>query len=204
MNIRVIIAALLLSVAQALPARTAVDFFLEAPDGIVPLLGRNARMDMADYHRYGLATATENEVGGQSRIVESSDRAMLIEMGPSSSVQLAVLPVRNDTLVAVVETVLTPQADSGIRFYRVSDWSEVQQRTPAVSISDFYMSGDAPDHDIPIFFVSAAYDPGKDAFVFTNTTGGYYTDDERPEKMSGMALTVVRRFDGRRWKTVKD
>lgn len=201
-KISAVLTLILLAVAP-LSARTALELFVDAPDGIVPLLGHAARMDMADYHRYNLPTPTENELGGGSRIAESTEGSLLVEMSPSSSVQFGVLPLRGDTLAVVVETVLTPQSDSSIRFYRVSDWTEVNQRNSPVGKADFLPAG-AIAADVPLLFAQARFEPEQGIFVFTNTTAGYFHDSDRPEVVASMRQTVKRRFDGKKWITVSE
>lgn len=83
-------------------ARTVAELFIAAPDGIFPLMGKNTRMDMVDYSTHSLPTMSETETGGKTRIVEMDDRRLLAQAGTASSVEVAVLPMRSDTLLAVI------------------------------------------------------------------------------------------------------
>lgn len=180
----------------------AVRAFVSAPDSIFGFLPRNTRLDMADYHRYNLPTTVKNSLGGECRIVESSHHRVLVSLGQISSVELAVVPQRADTLVAVIETVLTPVADSYVTFRRLPDWSIVAQ-ADVPSMADF-LTAKTDVADLPAMFfkqIRAGEQPGE--FIFTNTTGAYYTESERPAGLANLAPALRARFDGRRWKILK-
>lgn len=197
--IRLTVLALAALCGLGASARSAIDIFVQAPDTLFPLFSRTARMDMADYHRYNLPTPVANALGGQSRIVESADDALLVQVGANSQVQLAVLPQGADTVVAVVETVLTPMADSGIGFYRLSDWRPVAQGN-TVGMTDFITNSKSRGLDFPpMFFCQIRYLPQSGKFEFTNTTRAYYTAAEAPSGLGALADRLTARFDGRRW-----
>lgn len=197
---RILLTLSIILIAITLHARTAEQFFADAPEGIFPLLNKTSRMDMVDYHQYGMTNGTTNYLGSSSRIVESNDRSVLIQAGETSSIQVAVLPQKSDTIIAVIETVLTPQADSGIRFYRSSNWSQIIPRNNAPGNADFIPKGTT---DVPMAFIQIRYNTETDTFVFTNTTAGYFTEQDRPEAFSKMPTKIECRFDGKKWKPIK-
>lgn len=197
---KLIIMTLATAASLGAHARSAMDVFVQAPDSVFPLFSRTARMDMADYHSYNLPTAVANTLGGQSRIVESADDALLLQAGENSQIQLAVIPQGSDTVVAVVETVLTPIADSGVTFYRLADWSLVPQ-PQKVGMADFIKaksSAGAPVYP-RLFFCQIRYIPRSGKFEFTNTTRAYYGAGEAPSGLENLAERLTGQFDGRRW-----
>lgn len=200
MNLRTLITSALLLGAAAAGARTPAEIFTSAPDSVFPLFSANARMDMADYYRYGLANSTNNQFGEPSRITGGGDCDLTIQAGANSSLQVAVLPQRQDTLVAVVETVLTPQADSGIRFYRLSDWKPVIPKNAQPSASDFLTDEGRSKGLPPMFFMKIEYLPEEDVFLFSNTSGGYYAGEEAEDMQRRLLPSLKRRFDGKSWK----
>lgn len=194
-------AVLLGATSVAAAAQAPVAAFVQAPDTVFTLFTKNQRMDMADYHTYSLPTPVTNRLGGPSRIVEADAAQALIQTGAASQIQIAIIPQRSDTLVAVIETVLTPQADSSVRFYRLSDWSVVPQAN-AVAMADFVTEASASDFPA-MFFCQIKYDSAAGRFVFTNTTRGYYRDGDEPAGLAALAPAVYATFDGRRWKVSK-
>lgn len=187
-------------------ARTAADFFTEAPASVLPLLSKNARLDMLDYYHNQLPTPTANELGGRARILDESADRLHIQLSRDSDAQIAVISTKIDTILAVIETVLTPVADSSVRFYS-KDW-ELLTRQPEMPVaSDFIAPGKRRaakglDADTPLY-MRAEYHPADRAFVFINTTPAYYTN-EQPALLRLMNSTIAMTFDGRNLKPLKD
>lgn len=194
------VAVLLLS-AYSADARTAADYFRTAPADALPLLRPNTRLDMLDYFNHGMANTSANIFGGEARIEEGSDRRLVASLSRDCSIEIAVVPVKGDTVVAFIETVLTPVACSTVTFYD-NDWNKIEGLNEP-TLSDFIpkksIKGDMPE----IFFAKATYDPSTNTFLFYNTTAGYYTDTDRPEWLKSMATVVKKRFDGRKFVSAK-
>ena len=199
------VALLSLQSALRVSARTAADFFADAPVGVIDTFDRNTRLDMLDYFRNGMTTASQNVFGGQSRITALSDSSLTVEISSRSRMQFAMLPQKSDTVVVIIETVDTPVADSGVSFYRASDWSRMDVDMPG--LRDFLpsmtkKSRRMPDA-LPHIFTTAEYKPASGRFVFTNTTAGNYSADDMPQAVKDMPDSLVYTFDGRRLKPWK-
>ena len=184
-------------------ARTVAELFIAAPDGIFPLMGKNTRMDMVDYSTHSLPTMSETEPGGKTRIVEMDDRRLLAQAGTASSVEVAVLPMRSDTLLAVIETVLVPMADSSIRFFSTRTWQELPQKN-ATGMADFFQNGRIPDNPPRMLFAKISFDSESGHFVFTNTTASDYVESDAPASLPLMKTAIRRSFNGKSWKTVSE
>ncbi|MDE5629052.1 MAG: DUF3256 family protein [Muribaculaceae bacterium] len=188
-------------------ARTAADFFKQAPQSVIPVLAVNTRLDMLDYYNSGMFTPVANRVNGKSTLSKVDDMHLKVELSENSSLQLAVIPMKKDTVIAVIETVKCPVADSGIRFYRAKDWSEIDVPAHSPSVTEFV----APDKrkqavagDLPRFaFSNAEFVPEKNVFVFHNTTADFYHDTDKPAGLELMQDLVAMRFDGRKLVEVK-
>lgn len=183
-------------------ARTAAEVFAEAPASVIPALSQNTRLDMLDYFRSGLPTPSANNLDGRSRITALADDAVDISIGRDSSMQFVLLPGRSDTIAAIVETVLTPVADSSIRYYRTNDWTAVAG--PAMpgeyEFVDPRKRKEAAKADMPPFmFVRAEYKPDTRTFIFTNTTPAYYTDNDRPDGLALMRSVLSMKYTPKRF-----
>lgn len=179
-------------------ARTAGDFFVEAPDSELPLLDVNTRMDMLDYFTNGFSTPSKNVYEGSSRVLSAEDRRIELQLSRDASMQIGVTSVKGDTLIAVVETVLTPVADSSVRFYH-TDWSPVKKQPQMPGIEAFTPKG-TPAVDMPdMLFVVADIDPSTGYITFRNTTPGYYAESDRPEGLKLMRSSVTMRYDGKKY-----
>lgn len=194
----------LLSAATAVPAvaRTAADFFVDAPVAVIDIFDRSTRMDMLDYFRNGLTTSSPNVFGGRSRITALSDSSLTVGISSRSRLQLAPLALGTDTVVAVIETVDTPVPDSSVSFYRAADWSRVEVAAP--DISDFLPAMNKKKRrmpeGVPYIFTTAEYVPATGLFVFTNTTAGNYSADDMPASVADMPAIRSYTFDGRRFR----
>lgn len=182
-------------------AREAADFFAEAPQSVIPVVDRNSRLDMLDYFRSGLTTTTANLTGNRSSITALSPQSVTLDISSSTTVQLALIPVKNDTIVAVIETVSTPAEDSSIKFFTTS-WQELP--TPALpAYKDFILPASrkkAAGCEAPsMFFTKAAYDETDGSFIFTDTSAAHYYSKEKPEVFSFMTPEIRMRYTGKKF-----
>ena len=120
--------------------------------------------------------------------------------------QLAVIPAGRDSIVAVIETVLTPAADSNIRLYRASDWSEMASPAmPGVAqFADPAHRKEIRTAEMPAYlFVRAEYKPDTGLFRFTDTTRAYYTSDDIPAGLALMRSNIDMRLSGGKFTEAK-
>lgn len=192
--------------ATAAGAREARDFFVEAPPQVVPMLETNARLDMIDYFATGLSTPSANTLSGRSRITALSPEAVEVSMSRDATLQMVVVPAGADTTIVVIETVLTPIADSSVSLYRASDWSRLP--SPAMpgakAFIDPARAKEARGMDMPdMMFVSCAYLPEEGLFRFTDNTAGYYTAADSPAALKLFRPHVDMRLKGRKFTEAK-
>ena len=123
---RILFILITLLFAPAIHARTVSEFFATAPDDVIRLIPQSTRLDMLDYFNYGSSRASENYFGGSSRVKALSDAVLDIQVDENVEMQFAVLPAKNDTMIAVVTTLYLPVADSSVKFY-TSEWKPVNK-----------------------------------------------------------------------------
>lgn len=198
--------ALIFSAGQ-ISARTAADFFVSAPDEALILIDRNTRMDMLDYFNNNLATSSSNMVGGSARILANQPDLIEMTVGRDSNVKIAVVPELRDTIIAVIETVLTPVPDSYVKFY-TRNWYPLKYSTPAMPTAmDFVPAAQRKEAKRTVMpdvcFVVADYNPESRTFTMRNTTASYYTEEDRPEGLALMRPSIEMVFGGRKFVEVK-
>ena len=103
-------------------ARTIADFFATEPGNVFPLLTRTNRLDLVDYYNSGQTVAVPNNLGGFSQL-EALDSAYLkLQTSESKVVEMRMLTTgTRDTVIVVIETVLTPVPDSKLTLWN-SKW----------------------------------------------------------------------------------
>ncbi|MDE5845244.1 MAG: DUF3256 family protein [Muribaculaceae bacterium] len=121
-----------LSVIALLPPTTAMaqvspaKIFIDAPQSRFPFLSKMKRMDMVDYFSGGISRASENLLGGKSRILEMTPDHIKVELveGGVSTTSLIPVAYGKDSLIVVVSNVATPAPDGMISFYTL-DWKQI-------------------------------------------------------------------------------
>lgn len=107
----------------AAPARTIADFFATEPGNIFTLLTRTYRMDMVDYYKSGQTAALPNNLAGVAQLLEMDSTYLKIQTSPSRTVEMLMRKAGKDTVITVIETVMTPVPDS-----RLTQWNVHWQR----------------------------------------------------------------------------
>lgn len=201
-----IFAAIACLTVIAAGAREARDFLVEAPPQVIPMLEKNTRLDMIDYFATGLSTPSTNTLNGKSRITSMSEQSVDVQISRDATLQLVVLPAGSDTTIAVIETVLTPVADSGIRLFRASDWTPLP--SPAMPGNKAFLdpakAKQAKGVEMPpMLFVSCAYLPETGFFRFTNNTAAFYTSADTPESLQLLSPHIDMRLKGKKFTEIK-
>lgn len=104
-------------------ARTIADFFASEPGNIFPLLTRTNRLDMVDYYNSGQTVSIANNLTGDSKLLELDNNYIKVQTSSAKTVEMLMRTVGKDTVITVIETVMTPVPDS-----RLSQWNAHWQR----------------------------------------------------------------------------
>lgn len=105
-------------------ARTIADLFASEPGNIFQLLTRTNRLDMVDYYNNGQKVEQQNNLAGTSQFIEMDSAYLKVQTSASKTVEMRMLTAgRRDTVIVVIETVLTPVPDS-----RLTVWNQQWQQ----------------------------------------------------------------------------
>ena len=122
--------------------RTVRDFFASEPDDIFLLVPHTARLDLLDYYDSGQRVEMTNRLGSGTQLVELDSAYLKIRTSESRTVELLMIPYSShDTILAVIETVLTPVPDSRLRFFN-SNWVQlktIRPLNPMPTLDDFFL-----------------------------------------------------------------
>lgn len=198
-------AAMALLAGFAVEARTAADFFVSAPDEVLPLVPQSTRLDMLDYFSSGLSTTSPNATRGRARIMLNEPTKLQAELSRDSNIQIALFPAERDTVVAVIETVLTPVADSSVSFYDTS-WNLLALTMPSLKPIDFVpesLRKEASKAELPdVVFGRIDFNPETGYLTVNNTTAGYYAEHDRPDGLALMSTSIQYALRGNRLRKV--
>ena len=104
-------------------ARTIADFFASEPGNIFPLLTRTNRLDMVDYYNSGQTVSIANNLTGDSKLLELNNNYIKVQTSGAKTVEMLMRTAGKDTVITVIETVMTPVPDS-----RLTQWNVHWQR----------------------------------------------------------------------------
>jgi len=104
-------------------ARTISDFFASEPGNIFPLLTRTGRLDMVDYYNSGKTVAIANNLEGESSLLQLDSAYLKVQTSKNRIVEMRMRTAVKDTVITVIETVMTPVPDS-----RLTQWNVHWQR----------------------------------------------------------------------------
>jgi len=107
-------------------ARTVADFFASEPGKIFTLLTRTHRLDMVDYFLNGQSVAVQNNMQGPTHLVEMDSAYLKLQESGSKVVEMRLLTAGRDTVIAVIETVMTPVADSRLTLWN-TNWEPAKK-----------------------------------------------------------------------------
>lgn len=178
-----------------LVARTAGTEFANLPADATPIFNRNMRLDMLDYYYAGITKPIINILGDSSYISHVDKDRLVVATSKRSYIEVAVVPTQKDTVVALIETVLTPTPDSFITFYS-TDGDKLE--SPALpTAKDFAITKD-PIY-LPQFFVSAQYSPDEKAFIFTSAAADSSMTRANPDIEKSYTQVRKYSYNGRKY-----
>lgn len=199
---KIAVAVALVAIPSVVGAQiTASSAFADAPQSVFPLLDRNTRLDMIDYFNNGMSTPSANLLNGKSRVTSITPMKLGVEMTDASTYEIAVLPAKSDTLVAVISTVATPTPDSRMTIYsrdfnevpgsafvrpEVKDWLTPEGKKNSAEV----------DILVPFMLVSYSYDPDSRTLTLTNNTGKFLSADVYEIVKPYLMETLTYQWDG--------
>ncbi len=185
--------ALLLAAVACTPCvtaqTTAPTIFIKSPLSVVPTIDKNTRLDMVDYFRGGMSTASATSLNGEARVTSMDDRQ--IEFTTSDNGRMAMAPVKygKDTVIVVVKTTEIPVADSRVELYSWPGWKLIDSMDCGV-IADWVTPGakkenrtEDVENALGFMTASATFDPETATITFVPTVAGLVAKEEY-EKVS--------------------
>lgn len=174
--------------------------FMEAPDSIFPLVSKSYRADLVDYVDAGMKAKVTNNLDGVSTLEELAPDFMKFAVTASSTMQLKILPLENDSVICVVKSVMAEAVDSRIYFYDM-EWNllEGAEMFHLPSIGDFFASAANEYVEMcDIYLVSLTLSAADNTLVAEYTMPAYMNVDDA-EKVKPMLRKIIYRWNGERF-----
>ena len=192
-------------------ARTISDFFASEPGNIFPLLTRTGRLDMVDYYNSGKTVAIANNLEGESSLLQLDSAYLKVQTSKNRVVEMRMRTAGKDTVITVIETVMTPVPDS-----RLTQWNVHWQRFTSdklfamPGIDDFFIR--KMPHDLRADLQDAMIFPliqltfkgeGHDIIEAAHGLEQFLAKEEYQRYSSYLKPSISYRFNGLKIKPVK-
>ncbi len=186
-----------MTMASAQDMRT---IFLNAPDKIFPLLTGNDRADLVDFIEADMKAKVSNRLDGVSELRELGRDYLMLATTASSTMQMKLLPVKDDTIICVVKTVKAEAADSRICFYD-KEWNMLNAggMFSFPSIVDFFTSDADELVDMcDIYLVALTLSAADNSLVAEYTMPAYMNVDDA-KRVKPLLRKLTYRWNGERF-----
>lgn len=163
---------------------TAPLVFIKSPQSVIPTLDKNTRLDMVDYFRGGMSTASSTSLNGEARMTAMDDRQVEFTTSDNGRMTIAPLKSGSDTVIVVVRTTDIPVADSRVEVYSWPDWRLVDSADCGV-IADWVtpagkkenMTEDV-ENALSFMTAEATFDPTTATIKFVPTVEGIVSEED--------------------------
>ena len=119
---RILLIVLTFFCAMPMVAQNMKSVFIAMPDSIAPLLTQVNKEDCVDFLDSNMKAEVTTRFGGTAEMKVLTEDYVFLQMTPSSTLEMKLLPVNDSTkVVCMVKTVCASACDSEIHFY-TSDW----------------------------------------------------------------------------------
>lgn len=128
------------AVDTVLVVRNATDMFYALPKNMLELIPVRLRQDMTDYYLQAdsIYSATNN-LGGTSHIIDLTDNYLKVQVTDVSTLEIKILPFKQQKIGAIVYTVCGEAADSKISFFdEYAQELKVEKFFKAPKLKDFF------------------------------------------------------------------
>ncbi len=192
-------------------ARTITDFFASEPGNIFPLLTRTNRLDLVDYYTSGQMVAVANNLEGEARLLEVADDYLKVQTSDCRQVEMLMRMAGKDTVLTVIETVMTPVPDSRLTQWNVHWQRYTSDRLFAMPTIDDFIIGKMPRElradlqDAMIFpLIRLSFKgEGHDTIEATHGLDKFLVPDEYKRYAAYLKTSLNYRFNGLKIKSVK-
>lgn len=118
-----LISGLLLSVGGY--SKSMLEVWKSMPERMVLYVDMKQRQEMADFISMGLKGETDHLLQGKSRVDSLTDNYLHVKLNESAEIQIKRLAYQNgDSILCVVRTWMTPEAESEVLFY-TQEWESL-------------------------------------------------------------------------------
>ena len=191
---------LMFGASSATNAQSFREMFLNTPDSVMPLLTRLDRYDFIEYMKAGMKAKVTNRLDGESVLKVLSDNYIFLQTTPSSSMQMKMLPLGNDSIMCVVSSVRAEAEDSRIAFFN-REWKRIatDRMFKAPTIKEFFIPSDTIGRYVDkcdIYLVSLRLNADENVLEAEYTMPGYMNKEDA-DAVKPLLRKLIYRWNGK-------
>jgi hypothetical protein len=164
--------------------------FINMPDTLFPVLAKQQRLELLEYHKAGQDDSVKNRFGKQSRMLFFDAAAHYLKIQTSQSSTFEMIVYAPDTakspVTGIIRTVCAPVCHSLATFYD-SAWNVLPLRFEMPKASDWLDEkalnetggGLQIENFTRINFISLSFEPYKQEFIVQNNNLDFLTGEEK-------------------------
>ena len=191
---------------------TASEVFVRLPLKTLEILGRSQRLDMLDYYDVDSIYRAPNGMEGLSELVSVTPRYLEVKITPVTEMQILILPKVKEAAAVVLYTINGDRqaADTDVSFFDM-DLKELprEKYLEYPEIFDFFTIPDKETKDrieelVPFPTIEFRAEPGSTDLTATLTVGEFMGKENYDYIKKYMKGALRYRYDGKRYKLIKD
>ena len=111
-------------------AQTVDKFYVNMPDGLNPILSKQNRMEMLEYHKAKSVDSIANRFGNMAHLIslDTLNNHLVVKNTENSTFEMKVIGTKDSVkIIGVIRTVCGPICQSSIAFYDTA-WNQIPQQ----------------------------------------------------------------------------
>ena len=196
--------AFLVAVLPVKAQLNAENAFRTIPSSVIPYYDENMRLDLIDYAKASLPNTVKNGLNAESKINVMTDNYIDLTVTPSVNLQIAVLPIRERKIIAIIKTVMTPAPDSELKFY-AGNWAPIDLNLFSAPTLDDCLNADGKKNvakvveNVPFLMTGYRFNESDMSMTISLNLNQYLTVEAYDEVKSLLHPELVYRWDGKKF-----
>ncbi len=191
--------------------QTMGNLFRQMPDSLMPYLSQGNRLDLIDFVESGMESKVTNSFDENVRLTRLTPDYLMLELSPSSSLEMKLLPCEGDafgdtvrSVICVVTTVGAETKESTVSFYTLG-WKQLPSDGMIEPCLSQIISGlQSEDSDtrriLAPCFLSASLVP-EDVTLEVTVSSSLFSLEEK-DKKTPLKLQKTLKWNGKTFKEI--
>ena len=197
---------------QILHAQRIEQVFVQMPDVLNPVISRQQRVELLEFFKAEMGDSIRNRFGTQTRLLklDAENNHIVLQNTDISTIEIKLIPHRNDTIIGFIRTVCSqicqssisffnlrwqPRVDISFTFPQAVDWIIPEQ------LAESNLNSRQVQNILQTGFISLAFDGATNQIIATNNSLQFLdqTNQELIAPLMNNVTLMYRLGNNRRW-----